>query len=165
MLFRSPNVIELNALDDSRDGYEGLCDAMRQVRWASDALKGCEPVKYAAVLHSRVLEQSGDDAFQSSVAGVYDLLAYQHIPFEFVSERSVLEDRLQGFSVLIIPNATHLGTPTLEAIESFVSGGGGLVASYRSGRFDESGGRRENNPILELAGVRAGNEEIGRAHV
>lgn len=152
----SPNIIELNALDDNMGGFADLKEALRQVRWATDALKGCAAVKYAAVLHSRFSEELGDQEFRAATAGIYDVLAYQQIPFEFITEKTVQAGGLAGFKVLILPNATHLADATVDAIGEFVRGGGGLVATYQSGMFDEAGRRRESSPIAALAGVRQG---------
>ena len=153
----SPVIVDLNASDYNKGRYDELREAMRQVRWTSDALKGSAPVKYAALLHSRYSEEMSAAEFGDSFDGIYDILASQHVPVELVSEKGVQEGSLDGFKVLVLPNTTHLAEATVAAIEEFVENGGGLVATYRSGANDEDGRLRAANPIAELAGITMGS--------
>ena len=148
-----PSVQDLNASDDNRNRYEDMREVMRQVRWTSDALKDCQPVRYAAILHSRSSEERARDDFVSSFEGYFEVLAAQQVPLEFVSEKTVCEGGLQGFKVLVLPNAAYLGDSTVEAIREFVGSGGGLVATHRTGMFDEAGSRREEDWLADLAGI------------
>ena len=126
---------------------------MRQVRWSSDALKDVSPVKYAAILHSRPSNDVFGEEFTDSFQGYYEVLASQHLPVEIVSEKGVQEGALDGFAVLVLPNAVCLADATVNAIEEFVNAGGGLVASYRTGMCDEDGNLRSRPAISDLAGI------------
>ena len=121
----SPTIVELNATDDNKNRYGELKEAMRQVRWSSDALKDVSPVKYAAILHSRPSNDVFGEEFTDSFQGYYEVLASRHLPVEILSEKGVQEGALDGFAVLVLPNAVCLADATVNAIEEFVNAGAG----------------------------------------
>ena len=149
----SPTIVELNASDDNRNRYEDLKEAMRQIRWSSDALKAVRPLKYAAILHSRSSQEVLGEEFSAAFEGFYEVLASQHLPLEVITEKVVQEGALEGFAVLVIPNAACLADGTVKAIRNFVDAGGGLVATYRTGMCDEAGNLRPRQAISDLTGV------------
>ena len=150
----SATLLDLNATDDNKNRYEDMKEAMRQVRWTTDALKDSHHVKYAAILHSRSSEEFAHDDFVPSFEGTFEVLAEQQIPLEFITEKSVQSGGLDGYKVLIMPNTAYVSDATAEAITAFVHNGGGLVATYRAGMFDDRGQMRTNDWLAALAGIR-----------
>ena len=149
----NPCFIELNVSDYNVNRYDELKEALRQIRWTSDALKGTEPVKYAAILHSLPTEERFPEEFTASFEGFYEILASQQVPLEVVTDNGITNGELNGFKVLVLPNSACLANATIEAIESFVNAGGGLVASYRTGMFEENGQPRPGPALAELLGI------------
>ena len=73
---------------------------------------------------------------------------------EFITEKSVQSGGLDGYKVLIMPNTAYVSDATAQAITAFVHNGGGLVATYRAGMFDDRGQMRTNDWLAALAGIR-----------
>jgi hypothetical protein len=148
----SPVLEELCAIDDNKNGYQELQVACQQAKLVQEALRGSQPLKYCALLHSKVSERHYRKDHTESFAGFYHLLVEQHVPFEVVTERMVQDGKLDGYNVLILPNAVCLSASTVEKIVDFVEDGGGLLMTFLSGHCNENGQRRGRNPLAELAG-------------
>ena len=121
----SATLLDLNATDDNKNRYDDMKEAMRQVRWTTDALKDSHHVKYAAVLHSRASEEFAHDDFVPSFEGTFEILAEQQVPLEFITEKSVQSGGLDGYKVLVMPNTAYVSDATAEAITAFVQTVGG----------------------------------------
>ena len=112
---------------------------LHQVRWSSEAQLGARPVRYAALLHSRHSQAYYKEEHNSEFHGYYEVLRGEHVPVEVITEQGVQQGDLDGFKVLIVPDAVCLADETIAEIERFVEAGGGLVATYRSGEQDPDG--------------------------
>ena len=151
----SPCFIELNVSEYNVNRYEELREALRQIRWTSDALKVTQPVRYAALLHSRHSKEVFPEEFAKSFEGFYQVLASRQVPVEVITDQGIDGGALDGFQVLVLPNAVCLADRTVAAIKDFVDNGGGLVGSYRTGMFDEIGIPRPKQALAELFGIEA----------
>ena len=150
----SPTAVDLNVLDHTPNRRKELTDAFRQVRWSTDAHRRSSPVRYAALLHSRHSQARFYQEHTSEFYGYYEVLRAEHVPVEVVTEDNIQHGDLDGYRVLIVPDAVCLADETIAAIERFVEAGGGLVATYRSGERDSSGSLRETSGLAGLTGVR-----------
>lgn len=101
---------------------------------------------------------AGSDAnrLQSHFRGHYRALAEVHVPFDVLPDRFIVEQersgRLGRYACLILPNAACLSDEEAAAIDRYVRNGGGVVASFDTGRYDEHGELRRS-PALECLGV------------
>jgi hypothetical protein len=86
------------------------------------------------------------------VKGFSKALLQEHIPLDVLTEREVIEG-LDGYRVLILPNASSLSAEAKEAIRAFAARGGGIVASYEAAMYDESGHRTPDRDLSDLFGV------------
>ena len=59
-----------------------------------------------------------------------------------ITEEQLSAEALARYRALILPNTSCLPDAALAAIRAYVAAGGGLLASYESGRFDETGLQR-----------------------
>ena len=150
----SPTMVDLNALDHTPNRRADLARVLHQVRWSSEAQQGARPVRYAALLHSRHSQAYYKEEHNSEFHGYYEVLRGEHVPVEVITEQGVQQSGLDGFKVLIVPDAVCLADETIAAIERFVEAGGGLVATYRSGEQDPDGNIRASAGLGGLTGVR-----------
>jgi hypothetical protein len=113
-------------------------------------------IKYAAVLFS----QSSLDRFDhlkdkpahlGSLKGFTKALLQEHLLFDILTEADL--QRLGEYQVLVLPNASCLTAKAKELIRQFVAQGGGVVASYETGMYDEAGYRTPVDDFSELFGV------------
>jgi hypothetical protein len=70
-----------------------------------------------------------------------------------INDWNLNDEDLQRYRVLILPNTACLDAAQVAAIERFVSGGGGLVASLDTSLFDEFGNAREDFALKSVLGV------------
>jgi hypothetical protein len=63
--------------------------------------------------------------------------------------------------VLILPDLGAMSDTQCQAVCRFVEGGGSIVASANSGRYDEWGEPREDSPLGDLLGVRYTGRRLG----
>ena len=141
-------------LDHTPNRRADLTRAIQQVLWSSNAQRGARPIRYAALLHSRDSQAYFKAEHNSEFYGYYEVLRGEHMPVEVITEHGVQQGDLDGFKVLIVPDAVCLADETIAEIERFVEAGGGLVATYRSGEQDPDGNIRAEAGFAGLTGVR-----------
>jgi len=119
-------------------------------------LENRESIKYAAILYS----QSSLDRFDhlenkpahlGSLKGFSKALLQEHLLFDIITEADL--GRLGEYRVLVLPNASCLNTEAKERIRQFVTKGGGVVASYEAGMYDEAGWRQPADDFSEMFGL------------
>jgi hypothetical protein len=101
--------------------------------------------------------------------GVRDALIRARIPYLPVHADHVDRDAApsassgQAISLLILPNVGALSEAQCASIRRFVEGGGGLLATGESSRYDEWGDARPDFALADLFGVRASGVHHGSA--
>jgi hypothetical protein len=92
--------------------------------------------------------------------GVYQALVEARVPFEYIAEEALSDERLDGVRVVVLPGNGALGAATVAALERFVERGGGVVSLFDSGITDAEDGRRVL-ALGELLGVRLDEDVRG----
>ena len=85
--------------------------------------------------------------------GWYQALVEARIPFEMVHDRRLDAESLAPFRTLILPNVAALSEAQCAQLRDFVRRGGGLVATYETSLYDESGTARPDFGLADLFGV------------
>ncbi len=93
-----------------------------------------------------------EDGYGTAIRGVERVLFDCHIPYRFVTDLELSDERLKGLKVLILPNAACISEEHVEVIRRFVRNGGGLVASFRTSLYDERGNRRPDFGLKDVFG-------------
>ncbi len=76
-------------------------------------------------------------------------LQQRQIPFDIVFDQQI--DKLADYAVLVLANQESLTDENIEAIKTFTAGGGGLVLSGSTGRYDGWRRLRKQSFLEELA--------------
>src|SRR5438309_9680465 len=82
--------------------------------------------------------------------GIYYALLEGRFLFDFVHEGNLDAATLQKYRALLLPNAAYLSDSQCEVIRKYVDGGGSLLATFETSRYDEWGNQR---PDFQLADV------------
>lgn len=90
--------------------------------------------------------------------GIYAALVEARIPFDFVHEQDLNEERLSQYAVLILPNMALMSDAQAAAIRQYTDGGGSVLATFQTGLFDEVGIAREDFALRDLFGISKAGE-------
>lgn len=90
---------------------------------------------------------------EGPINGWYQALVEARIPFEMVHDQLLDADRLARFNTLVLPNVACLSDGQCQQLADFVARGGGLVATWETSLYDETGAPRDNFGLAELFGV------------
>jgi putative glycosyl hydrolase-like family 6 (GHL6) protein/glycosyl hydrolase family 42 (putative beta-galactosidase) len=96
--------------------------------------------------------------------GFYQALVEARVPFEMVHDRLLDRDRLQAFKLLILPNVACLSDGQCDELRAFVRGGGGLISTFETSLYDESGAPRTDFGLADLFGARRAGRVDGPMH-
>ena len=88
-----------------------------------------------------------------SIEGMYAVLIEARIPFDFVHEEDLTEERLDKYAALILPNVALLSDAQCRALESYVDRGGSLLATFETSLYDETGKPRADFALGQLFGI------------
>lgn len=81
--------------------------------------------------------------------------------FDFVHEDDLDAKALKKYAAVVLPNTALLGEPQCAALREYARNGGGLLATFETGRYDNSGARRKDLALGDLFGVAATGEIEG----
>jgi len=106
----------------------------------------------------------GTDALDS-VNGMYTILNEARIPFDVVLSEDLSIETLKRYALLILPNMALMSDIQGRQIETYVSQGGSLLATFETGLYDENGKRRSDFALADLFKMHSagGRQGSGRA--
>lgn len=132
--------------------FYGALASGREENLGVDSRGGSGPVDWSG------RKAACEAVVDQSYLGYFLALTRSHVPFDVVLDGDITPEGLAGYRVLILPNSACLSDSQIESIRDFVRRGGSVVAEFESGAYDETGRRRDANPLLEVLGV----SETGR---
>jgi hypothetical protein len=88
-----------------------------------------------------------------SLRGAYQALLEARVPFDMLLAEDLEKSALDRYRVLVLANTAMLSGKSLQALEEFVQRGGGLVATFETSLYDETGSRRRDFGLASLFGV------------
>ena len=148
-----------DALDtDPESKRRHMIAALRALSKAHASAVETAPIRYAALLHSRITQAHRGEAYDASFYGLYRLLCEDHIPSAIVTEDDITRGALDGYSCLLLGNAEVLPATVVAKVKQFVAQGGGLLASHRTGLGtgsppEPSSDGTAIDPLSDLLGV------------
>jgi hypothetical protein len=93
--------------------------------------------------------------------GLYYALLEHHIGFDFIHQEKLTPEALGRFRALLIPNAALMRDEECEAIRQYVAGGGSILATFETSRYNEWGDQRGDFALHDLFGVSYAGEFPG----
>src|SRR3989441_3985645 len=93
--------------------------------------------------------------------GLYYALLEGRFLFDFVHEGNLDATNLKKYRALLLPNTAYLSNAQCEVVRQYVRGGGSLLATFESSRYNEWGDARPDFQLADVFGVHATGEVIG----
>ncbi len=93
--------------------------------------------------------------------GFYYALLEGRFVFDFVHEGNLDAKSLQKYRALLVPNAAYLSDGQCQAIRQYVRGGGSLLATFETSRYNEWGDPRSDFELADVFGAHVAGEVIG----
>ncbi len=136
--------------------WELVYECLHEAKKLTPYLVGRESVKYAALLFSETTiewfdQVQGQPSHLGELKGFAKAALQEHLLFDVLTETD-LADRLNDYKVIVLPNVAYLSSAAQQTVRDFVARGGGLVASYQTGLYDDTAGISADN-LAELFGV------------
>jgi hypothetical protein len=98
-------------------------------------------------------KQISDAISSNEFSGWCVALSRQHIPYDVILDTHVTLEQLKRHKVVVLPNAACLSDAQIAALEAYVAEGGGVVATFETGRYNEIGQPREHGGLDALFGI------------
>lgn len=141
-----------------RRGMEGARALLGRIRDNDDAYVGLDRQARVALVYSRhsLDNYAGPDPeamYLDHFRGFYNALLEARIPFDILSDKRLTAEGLQRYDAVALPNIACLSKGAEAALFAYAEAGGHLVATYKSGFFDEMGNERPTSPFLEKLGA------------
>nr|MDO8132807.1 beta-galactosidase trimerization domain-containing protein [Candidatus Njordarchaeum guaymaensis] len=139
--------------------WKAIGESFNKLRELEEYLEKRETIKFAALLFSeRTVHLYGRNQVESRCLdhfhGFYKALSQSHVPFDVIHDDNLASPKtLEGYKVLVLPNAACLSQADTLNIQRFVKNGGGVVATFRSSLFDDKGNQLSNLSLNEVLGV------------
>jgi hypothetical protein len=93
--------------------------------------------------------------------GLYFALLEGRFFFDFVHEDDLGVDTLRRYRALLVPNAAYLDEAPCRAIREYVAGGGSLLATFETSRYDGWGDPRPDFALADVFGASVAGDVIG----
>jgi len=85
--------------------------------------------------------------------GCLDAFNFGHIPVRVLWDEHLCDSKCAGVRVMVLPNSACLSDAQVSAVMKFVTQGGGLVATFESGMYDEWGEPVARREWLRFLGI------------
>lgn len=147
-----------------QEAWDNVYGIFNEIKQLDPYMIERESIKYAAVLFSQQTSdfydlKSPNPPHLSEMKGFSKVLLQSHTLFDVITEENI--DNLSQYKVLVLPNTSFLTKTVKDKIRSFVTEGGGVIASYASGMFDEDGKRTVDDDFSALFGIIYSEEQAG----
>ncbi len=155
--------------------YANIENIYSEIERRESALHGAEPLRYAALYVSqkvRELDEVLNRAKAPSAAltlesninpsdsdllpawmGTFKALTEAHIPVEIVDDRPESLATLSQYKVVYLSNILTLSAAEVDALRTYVTNGGAVIATGATSLYDEWGNRLPNFALADLFGV------------
>ena len=127
-------------------------------------LRDRQSIPYVALLYSQTSVErfdyrNGKPSHLGEIKGFAKALLQEKILFDVITEADLCAG-IGQYQVLILPNASCLSAKCKAAVRAFVAAGGGVIASYETGMYDDTGQRDGADDLARVLGVQYSGETL-----
>lgn len=133
------------------EAQDTLVGGLQFLRAHADLYRGATRWADVGLLLSRHSMDFGK-AYNRFPRPTINALLDAHIPFAVLEEHQLDPEHLGRFRVLVVPQATCLANEHLQALASWVRGGGRLIFTGATSEFTEYRGERDGDLLAQLLG-------------
>jgi hypothetical protein len=101
----------------------------------------------------RLPQRSAVGNVDNEFNGVAEALIRAHAPFDVIDDVTLEREPLDRYGAIFLPNVASLSARTAQRLRSWVERGGGLLATFETSLYDETGVRRPDFALAALFGV------------
>jgi hypothetical protein len=109
----------------------------------------------------RVPRRSDVGNLNGEFAGFAEALIRSHIPFDVVDDATLEKEDLSRYQAIILPNVACMSAVTAARLDRFAKDGGGLLATFETSLYDDTGVRRPNFALASVFGASIGGRIVG----
>jgi hypothetical protein len=123
------------------------------------------PVANLAVVFSQRMNASynppGGGSASDFLQGMYYALLEGRFLFDFVHEDDLDPQTLKKYAAVILPNVALLTDTQCRQLREYGHAGGGLLATFETGRYDGAGARRQELGLADVFGANVAGDIQG----
>jgi hypothetical protein len=123
------------------------------------------PVANLAVVFSQRMNASynppGGGTASDFLQGMYYALLEGRFLFDFVHEDDLGPETLKKYAAVILPNVALLNDTQCGQLREYGHAGGGLLATFETGRYDGAGARRQELGLADVFGAKLAGDIQG----
>lgn len=123
------------------------------------------PVANLAVVFSQRVNGSytppGAGTASDFLQGMYYALLEGRFFFDFVHEDDLGPETLKKYGAVVLPNVALLSDQQCARLREYARAGGGLLATFETGRYDGAGARRKELGLADVFGIAAAGDIEG----
>jgi putative glycosyl hydrolase-like family 6 (GHL6) protein/glycosyl hydrolase family 42 (putative beta-galactosidase) len=93
--------------------------------------------------------------------GLYYALLEGRFLFDFVHEDNLNAESLRRYRALLVPNAAYLSDEHCSRIQEYVRGGGSLLATFETSKYNEWGDPRRDFALADVFGASIAGATVG----
>ncbi len=104
---------------------------------------------------------AGTTQITDHLDGMYQALLEGRFVFDLVHQEDLSSATLGKYRALLLPNAAYLRDSECQQIHRYVAGGGSLLATFETSRYNEWGDRRGDLALADVLGASIAGESGG----
>ena len=140
-----------------RRGFGYARDFLKVIAENDDAYVGLTSQSRVALIYSRqsmdnFAGRDPENMYLNHFRGFYNALTDARIPFDVLSDKRVDAKILAKYDAVALPNLACLSDKAEQAFLEYVEGGGHVVATHKTGLFQEMGQARQSSRLIEICG-------------
>ncbi len=142
--------------------YRGTrSDAKVALLWSDTTANHYEGSDAQLIELDRVPRRSDVGNLNGEFAGFAEALVRSHVPFDVIDDVTLQREDLTRYRAILLPNVACMSASAADRLCRYVGDGGGLLATFETSLYDETGIRRADFALSQLIGASAAGRIVG----
>ena len=145
------------AVHQDQRGFAAIRSLYEFVERNADYYDGDASAADVAVVYSQNTlfnyDREEPKRYVDAIRGVEQALAEHHIPFDVISDRLLIPERLAKYRTVVLPSTACMTEEAAESLRKYVENGGSVVATFETSLYGPDGRKRDDFLLADLLGV------------